>query len=74
MTTTGGADRISVLTWSDPTHATQPNQRYLSLPLSGSGAITLPTRASRVLTPGWYRLWAVNPAGALSKAVWIHLS
>jgi hypothetical protein len=28
---------------------------------------------SGLVLPGWYRIWLVDSAGAVSKAVWTHI-
>jgi hypothetical protein len=63
--------RITVTTGPSATHATDLNQRYLSLPLTG-GAITFPTQ-STIMPPGWYRIWAVDDANVPSVAKWVHI-
>jgi hypothetical protein len=72
-TTTGATlARVTITTASSATHSMDNNQRYLSLPVTG-GSFTVPTQ-STILPPGWYRLWAVDTKGSVSKAHWMHLS
>jgi hypothetical protein len=64
--------RMAITTYPSVTHSTDPNQRYLSIPLV-AGAITLPSRPA-IMPPGWYRLWAVDSNGRPSVAWPIHLT
>jgi hypothetical protein len=64
--------RITVTTAPSATHATDLNQRYLSLPRT-NGSITFPTQPT-IMPPGWYRIWAVDSANVPSVAKWVHLS
>ena len=61
--------RITLVTASAPTHATDPNQRYLSLRVR-NGRFTLP-RGRTVLPIGMYRLFAVDRRGVPSEARWL---
>jgi hypothetical protein len=71
--TTSGATltRFTLTTPVSDTHSMDNNQRYLSLPVV-NGAITMPAQ-SAILPPGWYRLWAVDSKGSVSRAHWIHM-
>jgi Domain of unknown function (DUF1929) len=64
--------RVSLTSSSAPTHATDPNQRYVSLPLAG-GRMTIPTNRA-LLPPGWYRIWAIDTVGRPSVAGWLRLA
>ncbi len=72
-TTATGAtvDRITLTAASSPTHGSDNNQRYASLPLT-DGQITIP-ESRTILPPGWYRLWAVDSLGRVSVCTWVHL-
>ena len=64
--------RITLTAADSPTHSTNVNQRYLSMPLT-NGHITIPV-SHNILPPGWYRMWAVDSAGRVSVATWVHLN
>lgn len=58
------------------THSSDPNQRYVDLPLSVDGAnVDLNVTANPNLAPpGWYMLFAVDGNGVPSVAEWVHLT
>jgi hypothetical protein len=65
--------RVTLTTPSAPTHASEPNQRYISFPVVDGAVHFGPSRA--VLPAGWYRLWAVDSEDRPSTvARWVHLS
>jgi Domain of unknown function (DUF1929) len=65
--------RVTLTTPSAPTHASEPNQRYISFPVVDGSVRFGPSRA--VLPAGWYRLWAVDSLGRPSAvARWVHLT
>lgn len=57
------------------THASDPNQRYVDLPMSVEGnRVTLNmTSNPNIAPPGWYMLFVVNAAGVPSVARWVHV-
>ena len=58
------------------THQSDPNQRYVALPLSvHGGTIGLNVTSNpNMAPPGWYMLFVNNANGVPSVAKWIHLS
>jgi hypothetical protein len=58
------------------THQSDPNQRYVALPLSvhGSTIGLNVTSNPNMAPPGWYMLFVNNANGVPSVAKWIHLS
>lgn len=71
-TTNSRLARVTLTAPSAPTHASEPNQRYISFPVVDG---TVRFGASRAVLPaGWYRLWAVDSNGRPSTvAHWVHL-
>ncbi|MGP4086874.1 galactose oxidase-like domain-containing protein [Streptomyces sp. KR55] len=57
------------------THSSDPNQRFVDLPLSVDGnTIDLNVTSNPDLAPpGWYMLFAVDAGGVPSVAKWVHL-
>ncbi|KUJ70737.1 galactose oxidase [Streptomyces albus subsp. albus] len=57
------------------THSSDPNQRFVDLPMSVDGnTIDLNVTSNPNLAPpGWYMLFAVDAAGVPSVAHWVHL-
>ncbi|MGW3724894.1 galactose oxidase-like domain-containing protein [Streptomyces sp. F001] len=57
------------------THSSDPNQRFVDLPLSVDGnTIDLNVTSNPNLAPpGWYMLFAVDAGGVPSVAKWVHL-
>jgi hypothetical protein len=64
--------RVTLTAPPSPTHSVEPNQRYVSMDVTG-GRFTIPGSSS-ILPPGKYRLWAVNAVGVPSVARWITLT
>jgi hypothetical protein len=58
------------------THSSDPNQRYVELPLSVAGnTIGLNVTSNpNIAPPGWYMLFVVNANGTPSVAEWVHLT
>ncbi|QNS08688.1 galactose oxidase early set domain-containing protein [Streptomyces xanthii] len=58
------------------THSSDPNQRFVDLPLSVDGAnVDLNVTSNPNLAPpGWYMLFAVDANGVPSVAEWVHLT
>ncbi|POX49964.1 galactose oxidase-like domain-containing protein [Streptomyces sp. Ru72] len=57
------------------THSSDPNQRFVDLPLSvnGNNVDLNVTSNPNLAPPGWYMLFAVDANGVPSVAQWIHL-
>ncbi|MEV0223643.1 galactose oxidase early set domain-containing protein [Streptomyces sp. NPDC050704] len=57
------------------THSSDPNQRFVDLPLSvdGNNVDLNVTSNPNVAPPGWYMLFAVDANGVPSIAEWVHL-
>ncbi|MFC7985640.1 galactose oxidase-like domain-containing protein [Streptomyces sp. NPDC057336] len=57
------------------THSSDPNQRFVDLPLSvdGDNVDLNVTSNPNLAPPGWYMLFAVDAAGVPSVAEWVHL-
>ncbi len=72
VTTTGGANRITFTRAPAPTHGMDPGDGYLSFPIK-NGKVDLAGALSRYMPPGYYRMWAVNGKGAVSKAKWVYM-
>jgi hypothetical protein len=70
--TTGGATRLTITKAPTPTHGSEPNEGYMSFPISG-GKVDLSGGWARYLPRGFYRAWVVNSAGAVSTAKWIYI-
>ena len=57
------------------THSSDPNQRFVDLPLSvdGNNVDLNVTSNPNLAPPGWYMLFAVDAQGVPSVAEWVHL-
>jgi hypothetical protein len=57
------------------THSSDPNQRYVELPMTVNGnTIGLNmTSNPNIAPPGWYMLFVANTAGVPSVASWVHV-
>ncbi|WP_339135721.1 galactose oxidase early set domain-containing protein [Streptomyces sp. f51] len=57
------------------THSSDPNQRFVDLPLSvdGNNVDLNVTSNPNLAPPGWYMLFAVDANGVPSVARWVHL-
>jgi hypothetical protein len=57
------------------THSSDPNQRFIELPLTinGNDIGMNMTNNPNIAPPGWYMLFAVNAAGVPSVARWVHV-
>jgi hypothetical protein len=57
------------------THSSDPNQRFVDLPLSvdGDNVDLNVTSNPNLAPPGWYMLFAVDADGVPSVAKWVHL-
>ncbi len=58
------------------THSSDPNQRFVDLPLSvdGGNVDLNVTNNPNIAPPGWYMLFAVDANGVPSVARWVHLT
>ncbi|AOR32400.1 galactose oxidase [Streptomyces fodineus] len=58
------------------THSSDPNQRFVDLPLSvdGDNVDLNVTNNPNLAPPGWYMLFAVDANGVPSVAKWVHLT
>ncbi len=58
------------------THSSDPNQRLVDLPLTGSGGnlTAMVTANHNIAPPGWYMLTVTDSNGVPSPATWVHLS
>ena len=58
------------------THSSDPNQRYVALPMTvnGNNLGLNVTSNPNIAPPGWYMLFVTNANGVPSVAQWIHLS
>ncbi|MET8974703.1 galactose oxidase-like domain-containing protein [Streptomyces sp. NPDC004539] len=58
------------------THSSDPNQRFVDLPLSvdGNNVDLNVTSNPNLAPPGWYMLFAVDANGVPSVAKWVHLT
>ncbi|HEX4094354.1 MAG TPA: galactose oxidase early set domain-containing protein [Trebonia sp.] len=57
------------------THQSDPNQRFVALPISGSGdtvSLNLTSNAN-IAPPGWYMLFVTNGNNVPSVAKWVHV-
>ena len=57
------------------THQSDPNQRFVALPISGSGntvSVNL-TSNPNIAPPGWYMLFVTNGNNVPSVAKWVHV-
>jgi hypothetical protein len=70
--TTGGATRVTFTRPPAPTHGMDPGDGYLSFPIK-SGKVDMAGGLARYMPTGYYRMWAVNGKGAVSKAKWVYL-
>ena len=70
--TTGGATRVTFTRAPSPTHGMDPGDGYLSFPIK-NGKVDLAGALARYMPTGYYRMWAVNGKGAVSKAKWVYM-
>jgi hypothetical protein len=57
------------------THQSDPNQRFIALPITGTGtslSLNL-TSNPNIAPPGWYMLFVTNANGVPSVAKWVHV-
>jgi hypothetical protein len=72
VATTGGANRITFTRPPSPTHGMDLSDGYLSFPIK-NGKVDMAGGLARYMPTGYYRMWAVNPKGAVSKAKWVYM-
>jgi hypothetical protein len=75
ITTNEGISSAELLAPESVTHQSDPNQRFISLPISGTGtklALNL-TSNPNIAPPGWYMLFVDNANGVPSVAKWVHV-
>ncbi|MEV4537917.1 galactose oxidase early set domain-containing protein [Asanoa sp. NPDC049518] len=76
ITTNGAITRASLIRPAAVTHSSDPNQRFVELPLTvkANNAIDLNvTNNPNVAPPGWYMLFVHNAKGIPSVAKWVKL-
>jgi hypothetical protein len=67
--------RASLVRPAAVTHSSDPNQRFVELPMTVSGnniGLNL-TSNPNVAPPGWYMLFVVGTNGVPSVAKWVHV-
>ena len=69
--TTGGATRVTFTKPPSPTHGLDSGDGYMSFPIK-DGKVDMSGAWKRYMPPGYYRMWAVNSKGAVSKAKWVY--
>jgi hypothetical protein len=75
LTTNTGIVSAELIRPEAVTHQSDPNQRYVSLGISGSGTklkLSL-TNNDNIAPPGWYMLFVTNANGVPSVAKWVHV-
>jgi hypothetical protein len=67
--------RASLIRPAAVTHSSDPNQRFIELPMTVNGnTIGLNmTSNPNIAPPGWYMLFVTNAAGVPSVASWVHV-
>jgi Domain of unknown function (DUF1929) len=68
--------RAELISPASVTHSSDPNQRFVELPLTVSGdniGLNVTTNPN-IAPPGWYMLFVVNANGVPSVAKWVHLN
>jgi hypothetical protein len=75
VTVNGAVTKASLIRPAAVTHSSDPNQRYVELPMSVNGnslQLNL-TSNPNLAPPGWYMLFVTNAAGVPSIAKWVHV-
>jgi hypothetical protein len=75
MTVSAPITRAALIRPAAVTHSSDPNQRFVDLPLSVSGStigLNL-TSNPNIAPPGWYMLFALGTNGVPSVATWVHV-
>ncbi|MFE5284353.1 galactose oxidase-like domain-containing protein [Nocardia sp. NPDC056611] len=75
ITVNGQIAKASLIRPAAVTHSSDPNQRYLDLPLTvdATGTKVNLTTNPNLAPPGWYMLFVANAAGVPSVAQWVHV-
>ncbi|GIF99776.1 galactose oxidase early set domain-containing protein [Catellatospora citrea] len=77
ITVDGPVLKASLIRPAAVTHSSDPNQRYVDLPMTvhGDGTVGLNlTSNPNLAPPGWYMLFVVGANGVPSVAKWVHVS
>jgi hypothetical protein len=71
----GPVVRASLIRPEAVTHSSDPNQRYVGLPMTvnGNDIGVHVTNNPNIAPPGWYMLFVVKASGVPSVAQWVHL-
>jgi hypothetical protein len=75
ITVNGPVTKASLIRPAAVTHSSDPNQRYVELPMTVNGneiGLNL-TSNPNIAPPGWYMLFVTNAAGTPSVAKWVHV-
>jgi hypothetical protein len=70
--TTGGANRVTFTRPPSPTHGMDVGDGYMSFPIT-NGKVNMAGALARYMPTGYYRMWAVNARGAVSRAKWVYM-
>jgi hypothetical protein len=75
ITVDGPVVTASLIRPAAVTHSSDPNQRYVELPMTVNGTtIGLNVTSNpNIAPPGWYMLFVVSPGGVPSVASWVHV-
>jgi hypothetical protein len=76
ITVDGPVAKAALIRPAAATHQSDPNQRYVDLPMTVDGntiGLNL-TSNPNLAPPGWYMLFVVSPNGVPSVATWVHVS
>ncbi|GAA1010656.1 hypothetical protein Aple_029680 [Acrocarpospora pleiomorpha] len=76
IVTDGPIVKASLIRPAAVTHSSDPNQRYVDLPLTvfpGNVIDLNLTTNPNIAPPGWYMLTVVDAAGVPSEASWVHV-
>ncbi|WP_239393408.1 galactose oxidase early set domain-containing protein, partial [Frankia sp. CiP3] len=75
LTVSGNIGRVTLIRPASVTHQSDPNQRSVDLPLSGTGqdvSVTVPDNPN-LLPAGYYMMFAQDMNGVPSVAKWVHV-
>jgi hypothetical protein len=75
LTVSGNIGRVTLIRPASVTHQSDPNQRSVDLPLSGTGteaSVTVPDNPN-LLPAGYYMMFAQDTNGVPSVAKWVHV-
>jgi hypothetical protein len=76
ITTDSAITRASLIRPAAVTHSSDPNQRFVELPLTVKSNNTIDlnvTSNPNMAPPGWYMLFVHNASGVPSVAKWVKL-